>query len=267
MALKDFIQSISSGDTVYSTPPKPSIKVIPPSDNTVSQKVDAKPFVKIIPPESIVTETPAGPATIKLNINMQEFNFELQKQQAQQSNPNIVQQQLIQQQVQPQQVYVQQPIQQQQVVQQQVQQPVISELPNNVPQQQINVIPPQPIKEDNLSRALNNSNIQFSQGPQDIPFNNVNVESKPIVQSQAPIIKTKEMIEEELFNSTGTEDSKKEIWFEYYHKACTSRKNNQIVERVKAGRFTITPDNKVLLLPDYDIVGKDPDDVLKDKWF
>ena len=48
--------------------------------------------------------------------------------------------------------------------------------------------------------------------------------------------------------------------------AC-SKKANPIVNRMKIGKFTITPDNKVLLLPDYDIVGKDPDDVLKDKWF
>ena len=48
--------------------------------------------------------------------------------------------------------------------------------------------------------------------------------------------------------------------------AC-GKKTNPIVDRMKLGKFTITPDNKVLLLPDYDIVGKDPDDVLKDKWF
>lgn len=46
-----------------------------------------------------------------------------------------------------------------------------------------------------------------------------------------------------------------------------SKKSNEVVNRMKLGRFTITPDNKVLLLPDYDIVGKDPDDVLSDKWF
>lgn len=76
-----------------------------------------------------------------------------------------------------------------------------------------------------------------------------------------------ELTEDEIFNSTGTEYSKKIIWMEYFAKAKTSRKKNPIVDRMKVGRFTITPDNKVLLLPDYDIVGKDPDDVLKDKWF
>ena len=73
--------------------------------------------------------------------------------------------------------------------------------------------------------------------------------------------------DEEIFINTGTELSKKSIWMDYYEKAKRSRKSNPIVDRMKIGRFTITPDNKVLLLPDYDIVGKDPDDVLKDKWF
>ena len=54
---------------------------------------------------------------------------------------------------------------------------------------------------------------------------------------------------------------------EYYEKAKRSRKDYEVTRKMKAGRFTITPDNKVLILPDYDVVGKDPDDILKDKWF
>jgi hypothetical protein len=77
----------------------------------------------------------------------------------------------------------------------------------------------------------------------------------------------KELSDEEMFNLTGTEYSKKALWLEYYEQAKRSRKNNPVADRMKKGRFTITPDNKVLLLPDYDVVGKDPDDVLKDKWF
>ena len=29
----------------------------------------------------------------------------------------------------------------------------------------------------------------------------------------------------------------------------------------------ITPDDHIANLPNYDVVGKDPDDILKDKWF
>ena len=83
--------------------------------------------------------------------------------------------------------------------------------------------------------------------------------------SEKPI--STELTDDDVFNSTGTEYSKKDLWLNYYNQAKNSRKKNPIVDRMKVGRFTITPDNKVLLLPDYDIVGKDPDDVLKDKWF
>ena len=60
----------------------------------------------------------------------------------------------------------------------------------------------------------------------------------------------------EIFINTGTELSKKSIWIDYFYKAKHSRKSNPIVDRMKIGRFTITPDNKVLLLPDYNIVDK-----------
>lgn len=73
--------------------------------------------------------------------------------------------------------------------------------------------------------------------------------------------------EEELFIKSGTEDSKKAIWFDYFAQAKASRKHNPVVDRMRLGKFTITPDNKVLILPDYDVVNKDPDDILKDSWF
>ena len=77
----------------------------------------------------------------------------------------------------------------------------------------------------------------------------------------------KELTDEEIFVKSGTEDSKKAIWMDYFAQAKASKKHNPIVDRMRVGRFTITPDNKVLILPDYDVVGKDPDDVLKDSWF
>ena len=69
-----------------------------------------------------------------------------------------------------------------------------------------------------------------------------------------------------LFLASGTETSKKSLWIEYYQKAKSSRKQNIIVEKMREGRFMITFDNKVLILPDYDVVNKDPDDILKDHW-
>lgn len=91
-----------------------------------------------------------------------------------------------------------------------------------------------------------------------------NLSKEPLIkETSKPEINSDEV----LFIKSGTEISKKSIWMEYFNKAKISKKTNPIVDRMKLGKFTITPDNKVLLLPDYDIVGKDPDDVLKDKWF
>ncbi len=91
-----------------------------------------------------------------------------------------------------------------------------------------------------------------------------NLSKEPLIkETSKPEINSDEV----LFIKSGTEISKKSIWMEYFNKAKISKKTNPIVDRMKLGKFTITPDNKVLLLPDYNIVGKDPDDVLKDKWF
>lgn len=131
-----------------------------------------------------------------------------------------------------------------------------------------------PVDANQPALVLPNSSIPINQSE---TYNNIAVQKisieKPIEEKPTakPItVQTTnniELIEDEIFNSTGTEYSKKTIWMEYFQKAKNSRKKNPIVDRMKVGRFTITPDNKVLLLPDYDIVGKDPDDVLKDKWF
>lgn len=97
------------------------------------------------------------------------------------------------------------------------------------------------------------------------PSKTNNILKKPPLEPKKP--EKQEEKADEIFIKSGTEKSKYNIWIDYYNKAKASKKSNPIVERMKIGRFTITPDDKVLLLPDYDIVGKDPDDVLKDKWF
>ena len=84
---------------------------------------------------------------------------------------------------------------------------------------------------------------------------------------QQVVAKPAEITEEDLFIKSGTEDSKRTIWMEYFAQAKASKKHNPIVDKMKIGRFTITPDNKVLILPDYDVVNKDPDDIIKDSWF
>jgi len=73
--------------------------------------------------------------------------------------------------------------------------------------------------------------------------------------------------EDRLFLASGTEISKKPKWLEVYRQAKASRKVNPYVDRCKIGKFIITDTNEVLILPDYNVVGKDPDAILRDKWF
>lgn len=240
MALADFIQALQEQDVVYSTPPQPSIRVIPPEQQ----------FIKIIPPESLEEQPQqVTPKVIKLKIKQKPA-----------STPDIVSN--------ANQTTVEsnnvQPVQQQQPKLQPVQhKPVLQPVQKEQPVQQ--TVRVQPVKQEPV----------IQQAQYDIPKYEPKVtqtpkpQSQPVVQQEIKVepVQPKELTDEDIFNSTGTEYSKKTIWFEYFEKAKNSRKSNPIVDRMKVGRFTITPDNKVLLLPDYDIVGKDPDDVLKDKWF
>lgn len=87
-----------------------------------------------------------------------------------------------------------------------------------------------------------------------------------VEKSEVIVPKPEDLSIDTMFMNSGTEISKKSIWVEQYQKAKASRKQNDIVSRMKLGKFTITPDNKVFILPDYDVVNKDPDDILKEHW-
>lgn len=215
MALADFIQSLQEQDVVYSTPPQPSIRVIPPENQCI----------KIIPPETLSVDPPA-PKVIKLKIKPK-------------AQP-VVEDNVVQAATQPKQPILQ-PVNNTNRVN-----------PAPVITQSQDVIPTYTPHKTDVQTAVNK--------PQ---------RTQTVAKPTPPIVneEPKQLTDEDIFNSTGTEYSKKAMWLEYFEKAKTSRKSNPIVDRMKIGRFTITPDNKVLLLPDYDIVGKDPDDVLKDKWF
>ncbi len=240
MALQDFIQSLQEQDIVYSTPPQPSIRVIPPENQCI----------KIIPPESAVLDP--TPKVIKLKI----------KQKPAESVAPVQQTQPVQQQV-------LQPVQQK--PQQSILQPVNREpdkpklQPVSKPVEQIEQ--PQVVQQPQQQVQVQKPIVQRQQEviPTYTPPDDEDIST--VLQSDIPPQEPRELTDDDIFNSTGTEYSKKTLWMEYFEKAKNSRKSNPIVDRMKVGRFTITPDNKVLLLPDYDIVGKDPDDVLKDKWF
>ncbi|MBQ8218186.1 MAG: hypothetical protein IJZ79_02680 [Bacilli bacterium] len=230
MALADFIQSLQEQDTVYSTPPQPSIRVIPPENQSI----------KVIPPETLAVEQPA-PKVIKLKIKPK-------------TEQPVVQQPTIETPVlsKPVSNTILQPVSKNNdapVVTAQPQETIPKYVPTPAPTPQPKL---QPVSTQPVQHPTVKTQVAQQPQPEYIP----QTETKPT-----------QMTDEDIFNSTGTEYSKKSIWLEYFEKAKTSRKSNPIVDRMRVGRFTITPDNKVLLLPDYDIVGKDPDDVLKDKWF
>ena len=88
----------------------------------------------------------------------------------------------------------------------------------------------------------------------------------PVEVAPKPHVETEEERLERWFIMSDTSPHKKAKWFEYYYKAKESRKINSVVERVRAGRFMIADDDQVILLPDYDIHGKNANDILKDKW-
>lgn len=237
MALQDFIQALQEQDVVYSTPPQPSIRVIPPENQCI----------KIIPPESAVLDP--APKVIKLKIKQKP-----------------VEQTPVQSTVQPQ-PQVQKPILQ--PVNREPEKPKLQPVSRPVEQPQVQQVVQQPVQTAPQPQVVQQPVQQTQQKPQAVipkytPPDDDEISS--VLQSDVPQ-EPKELTDDDIFNSTGTEYSKKTLWMEYFEKAKNSRKSNPIVDRMKVGRFTITPDNKVLLLPDYDIVGKDPDDVLKDKWF
>lgn len=57
-------------------------------------------------------------------------------------------------------------------------------------------------------------------------------------------------LEDSRFDSSNTSKDKKDIWIKYYRQARNSSRSNVIVESIKNGKFTITNDDKVLILPD-----------------
>lgn len=247
MSVADFIKQLESNDSdiIYSTAPATTVQIMMPENQDS--------VVKIIPPindhvNSVNSVDEVKPKKLKLKMKTKAvpipvdtvvsgaIPIEIPREEPKTVEPtqSVVQPTYVQQ------TPVMQPVQQS--VQPQVQQtiqPQVQQVQPTVVQQQIQ----QPVIEQ----------------PKEEPIE--------IVQKEPERPKSAEELLEELFISTGTEYSKRDLWIEYYQKAQASRKSNPISDRIRKGRFTITYDNKLLILPDYDVVGKDPDDILKDKWF
>ena len=95
---------------------------------------------------------------------------------------------------------------------------------------------------------------------------NVQTIQQPKPQPKQQPKMTEEDMVEELFRRSGTSMTKRSVWYDYYEKAKTSRKKNSIVDRMKEGKFAITFDNQVLILPDHDIQHKSSSQLLGEKW-
>lgn len=231
MALADFIQALQEQEVVYSEPSKSSIRVIPP-EHQQSLRVlppETSNDVKVEPHVSTSNSIQASPQKIKLKIKLKPVDSTIQPASNFVSAPTATSTE---------------------------KSPVPTTSASNIEHEE----KPSVKQEVSSEKSVNNP---ISQDPE--PVSTPKVDKPPKVDTIPE--EPRELIDEDIFNSTGTEYSKKELWLNYFNQAKNSRKKNPIVDRMKVGRFTITPDNKVLLLPDYDIVGKDPDDVLKDKWF
>ena len=123
------------------------------------------------------------------------------------------------------------------------------------------------IKPKSPASSQKKPNDQQIKPKQEVPQQKQEPVKKPVINNTPKQhVETEEERLERWFKMSDTSPHKKTKWFEYYYKAKESRKANPVVERVRVGRFMITDDDQVILLPDYDTHGKNANDILKDKW-
>jgi len=117
----------------------------------------------------------------------------------------------------------------------------------------------------NVGSSNQTKEVEVKSTLQQVPKKETRVERRPEKPTPKKNL-TDEEIAYDLFRQTGTNKEKWQIWYDYYVKAKSSRKQNSVVEQMKRGRFAITTDNQVLILPDYDLRKKSVNDILADKW-
>ena len=69
-----------------------------------------------------------------------------------------------------------------------------------------------------------------------------------------------------LFQESGTPEIKKPVWKEIYQKAIASKARNHTSDTIRSGRFYISMNDEILLLPKYDMRNKTADEIFQDKW-
>ena len=69
-----------------------------------------------------------------------------------------------------------------------------------------------------------------------------------------------------LFKKSGTPEVKKASWLEVYTKAQASKARNITSDTIREGRFYVSMNDEITLLPKYDCASKTVEEMLDDKW-
>ena len=69
-----------------------------------------------------------------------------------------------------------------------------------------------------------------------------------------------------LFKKSGTPEVKKTTWLEVYTKAQASKTRNITSDTIREGRFYVSMNDEITLLPKYDCASKTVEEMLDDKW-
>lgn len=130
---------------------------------------------------------------------------------------------------------------------------------SKVPEQTIKVIPP----EKETLRVLPPSNDKPKTTSIKLSLNKQ--ESKPIKQSKKSKDEVTLKNALQLFKSSGTSEHKRDVWLSLYKKALLSKKTNSQALQMKKGRFMVTDEDNLLILPDFN-VNQSTKSILSQNW-
>ena len=140
--------------------------------------------------------------------------------------------------------------------------------PDNIDVEVINenntkVIPPKPEQPRTVSTLK--LNLRSAEKPVEEKVQEVvqeEIQEEKVIQTPVEI---KENTTDDIFAMSGTDLEFKEKWLAIYEKAKSSKKQNAIADRLRAGRFIATQ-NSVIILPDYDTTNKTAEELLEETW-
>lgn len=140
--------------------------------------------------------------------------------------------------------------------------------PDNIDVEVINenntkVIPPKPEQPRTVSTLK--LNLRSAEKPVEEKVQEVvqeEIQEEKVIHKPVEI---KENTTDDIFAMSGTDLEFKEKWLAIYEKAKSSKKQNAIADRLRAGRFIATQDS-VIILPDYDTTNKTAEELLEETW-